>query len=299
MPRAVKIFCKFLFLSLLLHTIASRADARREIAVLLSKDLSVYRRTLARIRERVESKCSLKTFVLADSLSASTRLRSRLEDYPFDCILGIGTRATLLGMEVRGQRPLISSMTLYPSRLGDEKEKNIHLIPYLPPAKSLARELSNICPGTKDLGLLWMDDSLARLVRKHEAVLDDEGFRLHCERLQSQEELPQKLDSIARNCDAFLLLPEPALLQKDALKYLLITLLERQKPVITFSPSIVKSGALFSLSYSSKVIAEQTASLLLDCLEDGDADIALPEAKLTVNKKVARFLGIELPRQER
>lgn len=97
-------------------------------------------------------------------------------------------------------------------------------------------------------------------------------------------------------------LPEPDVYNRQSLKGILLTSYRQHKPVISYSPAHVKSGALAALYSSPADIGNQIAQLLNQILEDEDFK---PESyyyasdfNILINQQVAKSLGLDLPETE-
>jgi ABC-type uncharacterized transport system substrate-binding protein len=104
-------------------------------------------------------------------------------------------------------------------------------------------ELRKLFPGRTRLGLIlgprgrpWEGNSPA-------AVASREGFTLVTVPCQGQEELLAAFDSLARQTDFVLALPDSLLYNAATVKPLIISSLEKRIPILGFSLSFVRAGA--------------------------------------------------------
>lgn len=97
-------------------------------------------------------------------------------------------------------------------------------------------------------------------------------------------------------------LPEPEVYNRQSLKGILLTSYHQNKPVISYSPAHVKSGALAALYSSPADIGNQLAQLLNKMLDDEDFKpenyYYASDFNILINQQVAKSLGLELPETE-
>ena len=99
--------------------------------------------------------------------------------------------------------------------------------------------------------------------------------------------------------DVLLSLPEPEVYNRNTLKGILLTAYRQNKPLISYSPSQVSSGALAAIYSSPQNIGRQIAALLNRMLQDKfykpESVYFASEFDIKFNLNVARSLALELP----
>ena len=268
------------------------ANHHKELAIIISKELPIYQRTLEAVRSELPPDISVHVFTLKQQAVYNRRVSNRLKSYPFDCLLTIGAKATQMAIDVHGERPVISCMTLLSSELSNRISDKVHIVPYLPSAEHFIKVLKRKCPEKKRVGLIWADDVMSKVVKEQEKAFTEAGYTFKSTRIDSHRKLPRELKKLSREIDLFLLLPEPLLLQKEALRHLLLHLLQNEIPVLTFSPGLVRAGALFGLSYPIETVAKQVGDMVKECASGKNPTVKKAEPTLSTNERVAKFLKI-------
>ncbi|MBK7975015.1 MAG: hypothetical protein IPK07_17610 [Deltaproteobacteria bacterium] len=134
--------------------------------------------------------------------------------------------------------------------------------------------------------------------RELEQALARRGLEHAGEKVSSVREGLQALRRIRGTVDAIVLLPNPDVVSDETVEYAVAAGLERRIPVVGFSPRITASGALFSVSLDPAAIAHQAAELARRALAGATPPPELPRSqRLTVNRRTARLLGIEVPQE--
>ncbi len=101
--------------------------------------------------------------------------------------------------------------------------------------------------------------------------------------------------------DVLLSLPAPEVYNNKSLKGILLSSYRQQKPVISYSPSHVRSGALASIYTSPTDIGKHIASLANQILQNKRPSKTLYHAanfNILINQQVAQSLGLQLPDSE-
>ena len=104
--------------------------------------------------------------------------------------------------------------------------------------------------------------------------------------------------SLLAHNDVLLSLPAPEVYNKKSLKGILLSSYRQQKPVVSYSPSHVRSGALASIYTSPDDIGRQIARLanqILQARPPAQRQFHASDFNIMVNQQVARALGIVLP----
>lgn len=122
-------------------------------------------------------------------------------------------------------------------------------------------------------------------------------LKLNEETVSSERELASAVQLLTGQSDVMLATPDPGVFNPQSIQSILLSTYRARVPLIGFSPAYTKAGALLSLHSSVRQLAEQTAEMV----RQAAAGSSLPapqsprEFELSVNRQVARSMGIELP----
>lgn len=170
---------------------------------------------------------------------------------------------------------------------------------YYDPAPSRQLRLAKLLlPRLSRLGVLASPDRAAELTdvgREAEAL----GLHLSIQIVKDDAPLqPALLDLIGRS-DALLALPDPAVINRQTLKTILLTAYRHERVLIGSSEPMVTSGSL-ATSYSTPAqLADEASRWLL--MTSARKPMAWPapaypqDFSVAVNKQVARSLGLTVP----
>lgn len=99
--------------------------------------------------------------------------------------------------------------------------------------------------------------------------------------------------------DVLLSLPDPQIYNQQSLKGVLLTSYRQRKPVISYSPAHVKSGALAAIYTSPQQIGNQIAGLVNQLLTDPqfkpESSYHAADFAISINQRVADSLELEIP----
>lgn len=227
-----------------------------------------------------------------------------------------------LRQQVRNYQPSLIITLGYQAAL--EKEK---LAPDIPVIHSYITsiQLNDKCISNKCYKLL-LDQPLSRYITFTQAILptdkiallNSSGNQLDGEQLKTisrktRVQLEQRIivkdenpvnvvRSLLKNNDALLSLPDPSVYNQQTLKGILLSSYRLGKPVISYSPAHVKSGALAAIYTNPEQIGTQLAKLvktLIDSSKDSDHQLFFAnDFEIAINHRVANSLNLELPDEE-
>ncbi|MFT5225086.1 MAG: putative ABC transport system substrate-binding protein [Polaribacter sp.] len=137
------------------------------------------------------------------------------------------------------------------------------------------------------------------LDKKQRDTLSEFNLNLQQYEFQKQGNLLTTVRQLLVNNDVHLLLPDGSVYNRNTLKGILLTSYRSRKPVISYSPSHVKAGALASIFSSPSDIGSQLASVIKRLAVKRRQDKPIIEFaqyfSIAVNNRVAHALGIDLP----
>jgi putative tryptophan/tyrosine transport system substrate-binding protein len=157
--------------------------------------------------------------------------------------------------------------------------------------------LSQFLLNPKHIGLL--KSSTLTLDNKTRSLLESKSTEFFQYHPESRTQLLPTLRILLEKNDLLLLLPDRLIINRDTLKGILLTTYRKLKPVISYSPAHVKSGALASV-YASPVDIGMHIAEVINQLRSISAPIpgTYQPARyysIILNDHVAHALGIPLP----
>jgi len=146
--------------------------------------------------------------------------------------------------------------------------------------------------GVVTLSPIKIDTRLSNILNKLQLKLS----QYHLDRV---DRLLAKIRQLAENDDALLMLPNQNIYNRHTLKGVLLTSYRKNTPVISYSPSHVKSGALASIYSSPEDIGKHLAELL-NQYSSGHLKLSSSSQfakyySIITNNRVAHSFGLKLP----
>ncbi|HEY9051001.1 MAG TPA: ABC transporter substrate binding protein [Gammaproteobacteria bacterium] len=125
---------------------------------------------------------------------------------------------------------------------------------------------------------------------------------LFIEKIQATDELIFSLNKLSGNSGVLLAIPDPVAFNKNTIRSILLSTYRHRIPVVGFSQSYVKAGAVASLHTDISQIAEQAANLTQQFFVTGKFSRSLyypAEFSVSYNRMVANSLNQDLPDSEK
>jgi putative tryptophan/tyrosine transport system substrate-binding protein len=166
------------------------------------------------------------------------------------------------------------------------------------PVERQLRLIASAFPGKKRIGLLF-DSPLPDEVSQLRQQVADYGFSLY-EQDIAKSTLFDSLQKALQHSDVLLALPIPTVYNSATLRNILVSTYQAGIPLVGFSSSYVKAGALCAVFSTPAQFASQTSSISLKFIETG----TLPQAQypklyeVAVNDRVAQSMNINIKSPE-
>jgi putative ABC transport system substrate-binding protein len=176
--------------------------------------------------------------------------------------------------------------------------KNLTAILLDQPVSRQAALIRAALPHVKRVGVLLGPESKSGASALRNA-LTDQGLAPQMEEV-SGPGIFAALQAVLDESDVLLAVADPAVFNSETISSILMAGYRRQVPLIGFSPSYVKSGALIGLYATPAQIARATAAVVRDVLTGSPLPPpAVPhEFTVDINAAVARSLGLSLDEQD-
>jgi putative tryptophan/tyrosine transport system substrate-binding protein len=280
-----------------LALVPAQAAAAR-VAVVLSEDTAPYQEIYQVIRAYLDDGPHEARRIYAEDLSASSLDEARL-------VVAVGVRAA----ESLAAQPLRSPVlaVLVPrawyvktghASLGRADRGVASAIFIDQPFDRQARLLRLALPDVKRVGVL-LSAGQGGLANELNAALRTQQLAPVHGTLAPGERLIPSLESVLSGADVLLAVPDPQVFNRSTAQSLFLTSYRYRVPVLGYSHSLTRAGALLSLHSSPAQIGRQTAEWVSAAIKD--AEVVLPSPahpayfSVSVNEQVARSLGFALP----
>jgi putative ABC transport system substrate-binding protein len=225
-------------------------------------------------------------------------LQRRIEAARPEVIVAIGLKAALFARDRLPRIPLVFSVVPNYERF-DLRGASIGGVSVdVPPDRDLAA-LRGAVPGLKRVGLLYGRSTGAALARRARAAAQAAGLALIEAPVSSLPELQKAARDLADRTDALWIPADPTVATPEAFRFLLDLSLARRKPLLAFSESLVRSGALLAVSPDYDWLGARTAEIVRRIRNGeraGDIGVLpLQRTHVVFNPATAHALGLATP----
>lgn len=214
-----------------------------------------------------------------------------------DFIITLGIDAALKIAKKYDSKKIVSAYITLKQQHRYQDELDSHTIVLLDQPLSRYLAFTALILQPRSIGII--SSNKLTLNKKQTKVLSELNFNLQQYEFQQQANPLTIVRQLLKNNDAHLLLPDDGVYNRNTLKGILLTSYRSRKPVISYSPSHVKAGALASIFSSPSDIGVQLASVVRRLTSQPSlVKPGIEFAKnfsITVNSRVAHALGINLP----
>lgn len=160
--------------------------------------------------------------------------------------------------------------------------------------------MRNILPDAKKIGVL-LGPTSSQFADAIKEEGEESGFSVMEENVFRESDLILKLKDLLETSDVLMAVPDPMIYSRETAQPILLTSYRYHKPIIGYSQSYVRAGALAAVYSSSKQLAKQAAEIALKS-QQSPSLLPPPQApkyfSIMVNYQVARSLNIALKSNE-
>ena len=268
------------------------AEAGQRVLVVQSLSVAPYEEALAGFKSVCDAEITKVVLSDQDKINPSQIIQSNKPEL----ILAIGMDALTKIKEIE-DIPIIYMMVLNPQAI-TFGEKNISGISMTLSPEKQVTTLLEVLPAIKRIGTLYNPDRTGNFIKGAVNAANNMGISLVTEKVQSTKEVPSALKNIQKKIDAFWMIPDITVYSPETIEFLLLFLLENQKPIISFSEKYVELGALMSISVDPFDIGNQAGEMAKAILSNGGKrDVQRIDARkavILINLKIAKKLGITI-----
>jgi hypothetical protein len=269
-----------------------------DIRVVLSDDSAPYQEAYEAIRAGLQGLGHDVSRIDAGRLAASELGSASL-------VVAVGVRATESLFHLSSRPPLL--VILVPREwylksaqpvLSRSAAKGVSAIYVDQPFDREARLIRLAFPDAKRVGLVTGEKREA-LIGKLQAELRRQGLSLEHEAISTDRELIGSLERVLPSSDLLLALPDPIAFNRNTAQSVFLTSYRYRVPVLGYSSSLTRAGALLSLYSTPAQVGRQAADWIRKAGQGASPSLPPPSHpdyfNVSINKQVARSLGIKLP----
>jgi putative ABC transport system substrate-binding protein len=274
----------------------------RHVAVICSDSSLASLRSLKGISQSLEkADIPIEIVELNYKAEGAENIITKINLIKPDLAISVGSPSTIFIKDNFPDLPLIFSTVLNPGTSGiiskSDSSRSITGASLDIPIDIQFQKFKMVYRKLKSLGVIYTEQTGA-LIDEARTIAPELGLELVAIKIESDREVPKALDSLCRVVDGIWTIADDSIYTPQATKFMILVSLRNKKPIMGFSPSFVKSGALLGLNYDYKDIGRRAGDLALRYFQ-GEPLKEIPIASpgviyLHINLKTAGQLGIEI-----
>jgi ABC-type uncharacterized transport system substrate-binding protein len=152
-------------------------------------------------------------------------------------------------------------------------------------------------PKLKTAGILTSSKSNLNISHL-KSLARSEGIEIQHKQTENTKNLIFDLSDVLRHSDALLSIPDRGIYSRYTVQSILLTAYRHRKPVIGYSRSFVKAGALFAVYSTPAQLSMQTSEIISQFFNTKNHVLPAPQHpryfSVSVNEMVANSLGIQI-----
>lgn len=278
-------------LILLIFSLLALVARAGEIAIVLADSSAPYQEFASGLQQRLKGSNWQISYVDTEPHAP--------ERQPVALIVTAGSEALRKTLASSPKVPILATLLTehaYQNQIGTSRPPAISAIYLDQPAQRQARLLRLLFPELQRVGLLLSEQSRQQADSLRTALA---GQRLQpvSEFANGEEYILPTLEALMQRSEVLLALPDPLLYSRNTIKPILITSYRHRRPVIAFSPAMVKAGALAALYSTPLQIGRQAAELLIAHGTHLPLPATPSKFSIDINRSVADAFGLRLPEE--
>jgi putative ABC transport system substrate-binding protein len=216
-----------------------------------------------------------------------------------DFIYCLGAKALEQTQHIRDIPKIFSLITYSAMQAWPDREDIFGVTLDLAPLSQL-EHIRRALPESRRIGLLYDPRQNRKIIDDAKRIALSMGMTIVAYPVSSILEIPSVLKEMENKIDLLLALYDSTNYQPEAAKYILMQTLRKKIPLVGFSPTFAKAGALLALYGDYEDMGRQAARLMLavaDRQEHIERIMRPRKVRTAINEKVARAMRTTFPPQ--
>lgn len=243
-----------------------------------------------------ENACNCDTKHLLIFEAEERDLQTIIQRAQPDLILAIGIDALNKVKSIK-DIPIVYLMVLNPQFRASDYGNITGISMIISPEIQLSL-IKRFLPAAKSVGLLYDPLRTDDFVINARKAAASEKINLITSEVHSPKDLPEELKNMETKIDVFWMLPDVTVITPETVEFLLLSLIEKRIPVVTFSDKYLKIGAAMSLMVDAFDIGKQAWEITEKVLAGTEIrKIEKTFARtpvVTINRDIINKLGISV-----
>ena len=285
---------------LALFVLCVSESAAMDIAILQSSDIAAYREAVAGLKATGPIGAIYTEYDVQGDLELGKKLARKVRASNASLVVAVGLKAALAAKVEIVDVPIVYMMILDPLKHQLTADNMTGTLLEVPVERQL-KIMRKFLPTLHRIGTLYDPAKTSSRVKEAARQATISNFQLTGLPVENEKDVPLQLRALLSDVEALWLMPDSTVLTNESIRFILDSALERQIPVIGFSPEFTRLGTLLSMSVNYGDVGRETG-LLAKRILDGEGllplnPVPIERIKITVNLKTAKFLGMTFPKE--
>jgi ABC-type uncharacterized transport system substrate-binding protein len=268
--------------------------AKTKVAVLVASNSPHVRRLQNAVEKSLGE--NGRTVHAARNRSTTRRLARKLSQSSYSAVVALDTGAINLARKIRNKPIYFGQCFDY--RLATDLGKRFRGVSIVPSAGSVFEILHTLDTSPRTIGIVG-GDHLEPMIKAIEQEAKKYRYKVVFRRAANDREFLFQAKQIAKVTDIYWLLPDSRILSGSAIKHFMRWTVRDGKPVISFTPTLLKLGALMSVEVKEDAVANEIKQLLVTDFHGRGKSAPVMKYVSTMNVRISRLsaarMGIVVP----
>jgi len=286
-----------LFLLSAVFFISSAAVSTKKVAVVMRPGIPAYETVLENLKAELKSSnAAVRVEVYEMSSEEDNPFEKLKKDVPA-VVVPFGTKATMLAKDNFKRTPVVFTMVLNPEKEGI-KADNITGVSLDAPVFEQFKAVKSALASVKRIGIMYNPANSSDFIEEAKKSVKGLNIELVLKPVASSKDIPAMLEEIKTEIDVIWAVPDSTVYNSATSRHILLFSLRNKLPVIGFSASFAKAGAVVGVYSSYEDIGRQTAEQIVEIL-NGKKPSEIPvlkprKIKMALNLNAAGLFGMEI-----
>jgi len=212
-------------------------------------------------------------------------------------LITVGSIATRTALQAPGAAPVVACMIVDAEDLAGAKNATGVVLEF--PLETQLKWVRRFLPRSQAIGILYNPAENRERIEKTRKIAKRLGLRVVARAIHRPQDLPDALNSLAREADILFALTDQMVLSRQTAQAILLFSFRNRMPFSGLSSSWVKAGALYSLERDYEDLGAQCAEMAVKVLHGKRASSISPamprKVVYSLNLRTAEHLKLSLP----
>jgi ABC-type uncharacterized transport system substrate-binding protein len=234
------------------------ANSRSIALIVTDRGTAAYETVAEEIREGFKGEGSVEVYDMKDSDANGEKIAAKIASQNPSLVIALGDKAARLASSLLTAHPILIGMVL---EMEAFKTPGIEGVGLQIPAQSVLTQLRLLVPNIRRIGVISSSGKFLSFRESIRSTVRGMGVQAVDIEIAGKEELEGRLARELDPLDAVWLLPDPRIVDRETFGLIVEKTKQAKKPLVAYSESFVKAGALFSVSPDYKATGQQLVLL--------------------------------------